>query len=537
MAQNGITIKNFANAVGGVFYNGGVPYDSTGALLVDGSIWNKPGRPTYALLGDSIVAKQNAYATLDSVSFANGVLTCNIAAGHNAWTGARIKITAPNQTAIFGNSTATGTTSFTIPASAAPTGTVTYMNLDVLQDTGFMGMANAMMGGCLSYTVNAAVGGESSTQTLARVNDAISNAFLTSSPTYCIVHTGTNDIIGMGAATAAATAATIKTNLAAIYTALLNAGIVPIASTILPIDNTYAGYAATWAQTIMRVRDWMFDYCSKNPRILLFDGYQAVVNPLSATANFTAANTVDHVHPSKQGCLVLAQALELLLSECVPQYTRISTVNGSGGSPAGVGSYGSSTDNPELIDNALMTGTGGTSTNTAGGTVTGPTGAAVIPAGFTVQNTGNAGQTISIGVVPSSDGIGQDLIITFTSAAAGDGFNVKKSAPAPFARWNAGDVVQFETRVSGSGIGTGVLQYINCCCNITVSTVASGPYAISSNGTDTYQSDFDMTLAAPPLTVPASGVTNGTPSVFVTHAAAGTATYRISGWSLRKVQA
>ena len=32
----GLVIRNFADAVGGVFYNAGVPYDSTGALLTEG---------------------------------------------------------------------------------------------------------------------------------------------------------------------------------------------------------------------------------------------------------------------------------------------------------------------------------------------------------------------------------------------------------------------------------------------------------------------------------------------------------------------
>lgn len=33
----GVSIKNFASATGGVYYNGGLPYDASGALLVDGS--------------------------------------------------------------------------------------------------------------------------------------------------------------------------------------------------------------------------------------------------------------------------------------------------------------------------------------------------------------------------------------------------------------------------------------------------------------------------------------------------------------------
>lgn len=33
----GVSIKNFASASGGVFYNNGLPYDATGALLVNGS--------------------------------------------------------------------------------------------------------------------------------------------------------------------------------------------------------------------------------------------------------------------------------------------------------------------------------------------------------------------------------------------------------------------------------------------------------------------------------------------------------------------
>lgn len=36
--SDGLTIRNFADAVGGVFYNGGVPYDATGALLIDRAV-------------------------------------------------------------------------------------------------------------------------------------------------------------------------------------------------------------------------------------------------------------------------------------------------------------------------------------------------------------------------------------------------------------------------------------------------------------------------------------------------------------------
>lgn len=36
--MSGVPIRNFTNASGGVFYNGGVPYDSSGALLVNGGI-------------------------------------------------------------------------------------------------------------------------------------------------------------------------------------------------------------------------------------------------------------------------------------------------------------------------------------------------------------------------------------------------------------------------------------------------------------------------------------------------------------------
>lgn len=49
MAQNGITIRNFANAIGGVFYNGGVPYDATGAILVSPATANPYLNPSPAM--------------------------------------------------------------------------------------------------------------------------------------------------------------------------------------------------------------------------------------------------------------------------------------------------------------------------------------------------------------------------------------------------------------------------------------------------------------------------------------------------------
>lgn len=60
--MSGLVIRNFTDAQGGVFYNAGVPYDSTGALLVAGAGTIRGAEAnTNTLLGDSIAA--NNWAT------------------------------------------------------------------------------------------------------------------------------------------------------------------------------------------------------------------------------------------------------------------------------------------------------------------------------------------------------------------------------------------------------------------------------------------------------------------------------------------
>lgn len=66
----GLTIRNFADAVGGVFYNAGVPYDSTGALLADLTAYQ-------TLLTNSAGL---AAALSDETGFAGG----GVAVGNNA---------------------------------------------------------------------------------------------------------------------------------------------------------------------------------------------------------------------------------------------------------------------------------------------------------------------------------------------------------------------------------------------------------------------------------------------------------------------
>lgn len=170
---------------------------------------------------------------------------------------------------------------------------ITAGNTDGAYDssTGFFTWGNALAGAPFTLLNNAGVGGETSTQILARVDADV----LAHSPGYCMVLCGTND--------ADSATATLKSNIAAIYNKLSAAGIYTFLQTIPP---TPSGTTAKKAQ-IIAVNRWLVEFCAAKTDAELIDVYSVLVDNSSTTMAAKTNVMRDNVHPSNYGAQLVGQ--------------------------------------------------------------------------------------------------------------------------------------------------------------------------------------------------------------------------------------
>lgn len=141
--------------------------------------------------------------------------------------------------------------------------------------------------------VNKGVGGETTTQILARTGTGVVNY---GDAQYCVVLAGTNDV-----ATGVA-AATIKANLQAIYDGLAAAGVRVVAVTIPPTTGQAAGLLAVKQE----VNTWILNTATN-----LFDRYDlyALVDDPADPGNLLPAYDLDSVHLTEAGYIAFATDL------------------------------------------------------------------------------------------------------------------------------------------------------------------------------------------------------------------------------------
>lgn len=164
---------------------------------------------------------------------------------------------------------------------------------------GYWNQAQLLLRHRFSLLANAGVGGNVTAQMLARIQaDVIAYA-----PGYVIVQGGGNDV------TTDIDPATTIANLTAIYTLLQAAGIVVVATTVLPSVNVDTTPRKLALQTI---NNWLRGYVRTQPGMILCDWYACVADPATMVA---ATNmTTDGVHPSQTGAFLLGAKLAAELS-------------------------------------------------------------------------------------------------------------------------------------------------------------------------------------------------------------------------------
>lgn len=258
------------------------------------------------------------------------------------------------------------------------------------QENGFFNWANTVLGQRFIVTNNAGIGGNTTTQMLARIQTDV----IAFHPKYCFVLGGTNDIATVGSSTLAIA------NLTAIYAALKAAGIQVIAATIPPHSIALSS-PADW----YLFNKWIRDYGNSNGHIVI----DLAAQILSATDNRVLAvvgTLVDEVHLALLGAVLMGVEVARVLTALVPPRPVLPCSN---------------FDTENLVVNPLMTG----SVAIAHSGVSG-----VVATSFDVKQVGASGTVGS--KVAATDTLGAWQQITYSGAAAdGTAWIEQAITPAP----------------------------------------------------------------------------------------------------------
>jgi lysophospholipase L1-like esterase len=258
--------------------------------------------------------------------------------------------------------------------------------------------------GQIQFVHNGGVGGQNTTQILARINtDALSQPC-----NLVLVTGGTNDLGSVATATT-------KANLLSIYTRIAASGKTPIAMTIPPYNLT------NFVNEIATLNAWIRSVAGKL-NIPLLDMYAITVDP--TTGNYRTGYSTDGIHPTGIALRLVAQKF---LSDLQPLLTTsrhplLPAVN---------------TDPNNLIPNGLMI-------NSTGG----------IPTGC---NTFTANGNYAFTVATDTNISGNAMVITKSATTGGDSSG--ESCYFINSGYSVGDRMAFAGKSVVTGAEAGTLIY------------------------------------------------------------------------------
>lgn len=188
----------------------------------------------------------------------------------------------------LGDSTTAGTPGFRFPLEAPPNGAGNPESQ----------YAFWMMRSHPEWTVlNRGVNGETAEQVRARLPRDV----LGPRPAYAIILVGVNDIFG------GQRAETVERQLAAMYADVLDAGIVPVAATVLPFNSATARASGD----ILTLNAWI-ENLAKVLGILFCDTHAAVADPADSNR---LRGSPDGLHPDVAGYRAMGEALSRTIED------------------------------------------------------------------------------------------------------------------------------------------------------------------------------------------------------------------------------
>lgn len=381
---------------------------------------------------------------------------------------------------------------------------------------GSFNFGNALAGRRAIVINNAGIGGNTTSQMLARIQTDV----LDYRPAWCAVWGGINDITG-GVISADTTIA----NLSAIFDALEAAGI-----GILAYTETFPAASGTLSasqkQAVFKINNWIFAQRSVRDKFYVVDACAATISASANPAVMKSAASRDNgstgVHIGALGGYLVGVELAKVLRTIMPP-------NPCNLVSSAFDNYGASSLSTNLHDYGLFLASGGT----AGTSVTGTVGN-----GMTLQRLAGSGAAVA-SLVARTDGIGQNQKMVITGATATDVFQLGVTGGITTSRF-----VNSGVYVASCEISVANPVNFNGARLRTLFTVAGTSYEFadlypnlsveSGTGPDT---GYTAVLETPPFTVPASGsITVSSAQVHVTFSgSSASADVEVGRMTFRKV--
>ncbi len=349
--------------------------------------------------------------------------------------------------------------------------------------------------------LNFGIGGQTSTQILARVDSTIA-ACRAAGCTKLIALFSLNDR-GSISGSAGSTAALTIANLEAYQSAILSAGIDLIWVAELPCGNpdwqaanpTEPDYGLQASATLnhLAVRRWQLAQPFKHPRVAVADPFPQMVDTTTAAINGRVGVMKDAKHESALGAYLMAQALLPIIEQRLPPLSRVTS--------HAADAYSSVNPGGTLLGNKTMLwGAGGTFTG--GGSHTG-----TLPDGWEANIT--SGLTATFTSVPADDGGAPWLQVAITGAAAAPQWLTLSASATTVTPMVTGSefmgVCETEIDAGHSGLIANMLRPVLTMVDTSAPHCAAGAQAFLSTDINKHLPDVALSGVAvtPPRPVPA----------------------------------
>lgn len=333
-----------------------------------------------------------------------------------SWASLLTKVQA-NFDDLYNQPKTTGNTLVTLGDSITNGGTeIGYGDVYVVGNFDFLTYANQFAGYPFRILYNAGVSGNTTAMMLQRFD---SDVVAVGPPTAVTVFGGVNDIFYYHLS-----AQTAFTNLRAMYEKAQKHGIYVFAFTLLPCTtNTPA--AAQRAERL-KLNTMIVEYWRGRIGGEVIDLAALAGDPTSTTSGWKAGFTADGTHPDPAGATRLAQLVAPTFAKFLKSSSYVSCAEDS---------YSVNNGSTNLLDNPMLSGTGGT--------ITGTNASGQAPNGYTVAVTGTATVVASV-VSSNTDAVGSALELDITAGALND--VVRVHANYPSAGFSVGQNYTFECK-------------------------------------------------------------------------------------------
>jgi len=359
---------------------------------------------------------------------------------------------------------------------------------------------NAIAGNPFDIIYCAGVGGQNSTQILARVDDDV----ISKKPSHCMFLCGMND----GVTTE--NTETLKNNIASIYYKLNTAGIYCYVCT-----NTTANANAAKNAQAMNVNNWMQVFFANLPNVEVVDLCSAWISPTSADGSPKTNVLRDSVHPSSLGGFLGGVEISKHFSKVKPKYL-LETSN--------YNSRAVNSISKNMASNPLLVGTSGV----LQGNTTGD-----VASSHRIYT--SAGATCVASKEARPDGFGENQIMTITSTAPNAYSRLEIATSGVF---EAGSTIYAMAEIEiVSAVGLNRIQASMNIDNVTKASLFANADAGTNKPIDISEA-VKMVYVTPKITLSNTSTLTGLSSGFnlqVYFSSAGTAVVKIGRVSYIKI--